>query len=119
MACEPPKHARCLCAPAKMEPPVTTTVQREKNACKVTFSPNIMQQAMIATNGILGDFVIRYDLQRDTGIGDVQVRLFLLLLGSSFESSLLLRLIDRFKTATLSTILRPKTSRWCPRTSCL
>lgn len=107
-----------------MEPPVTTTVQREKNACKVTFSPNIMQQAMIATNGILGDFVIRYDLQRDTGIGDVQVRLFLLLpllllLGSSFESSLLLRLIDRFKTATLSTILRPKTSRWCPRTSCL
>ncbi|XP_019753024.1 inter-alpha-trypsin inhibitor heavy chain H5 [Hippocampus comes] len=60
--------------PAKMEPPVTTTVQREKNACKVTFSPNIMQQAKIATNGILGDFVIRYDLQRDTGIGDVQVQ---------------------------------------------
>uniref|UniRef100_A0A3Q2Z133 Inter-alpha-trypsin inhibitor heavy chain 5 n=1 Tax=Hippocampus comes TaxID=109280 RepID=A0A3Q2Z133_HIPCM len=59
---------------AKMEPPVTTTVQREKNACKVTFSPNIMQQAKIATNGILGDFVIRYDLQRDTGIGDVQVQ---------------------------------------------
>uniref|UniRef100_A0A3Q2XTZ5 Inter-alpha-trypsin inhibitor heavy chain 5 n=1 Tax=Hippocampus comes TaxID=109280 RepID=A0A3Q2XTZ5_HIPCM len=54
--------------------PARPPVQREKNACKVTFSPNIMQQAKIATNGILGDFVIRYDLQRDTGIGDVQVQ---------------------------------------------
>lgn len=41
--------------------------------CRVTFSPNIVQQARIATNGLLGDFVIRYDVQRDMGIGDIQV----------------------------------------------
>uniref|UniRef100_A0A3B5LXZ3 Inter-alpha-trypsin inhibitor heavy chain 5 n=1 Tax=Xiphophorus couchianus TaxID=32473 RepID=A0A3B5LXZ3_9TELE len=39
----------------------------------VTFSPNIVQQAQISTSGVLGDFVIRYDVQRDTGIGDIQV----------------------------------------------
>uniref|UniRef100_H3D524 Inter-alpha-trypsin inhibitor heavy chain 5 n=1 Tax=Tetraodon nigroviridis TaxID=99883 RepID=H3D524_TETNG len=39
----------------------------------ITFSPNIVQQARIATNGLLGDFVVRYDVQRDMGIGDVQV----------------------------------------------
>ncbi|KAI3366596.1 hypothetical protein L3Q82_009284, partial [Scortum barcoo] len=59
--------------PAKPEPPVTTAVIREKNVCKVTFSPNIIQQAKITTNGLLGDFVIRYDVQRDMGIGDIQV----------------------------------------------
>lgn len=41
--------------------------------CRITFSPNIVQQARIATNGLLGDFVIRYDVQRDMGIGDIQV----------------------------------------------
>ncbi|KAM9845505.1 inter-alpha-trypsin inhibitor heavy chain H5 [Aulostomus maculatus] len=58
---------------AKSELPVATVIKNEKNLCKVTFSPNIMQQAKITTNGILGDFLIRYDVQRDMGIGDVQV----------------------------------------------
>lgn len=44
------------------------------NVCRITFSPNIVQQAKITTNGLLGDFVIRYDVQRDMGIGDIQVR---------------------------------------------
>lgn len=43
--------------------------------CRITFSPNIVQQAKISTSGLLGDFVIRYDVQRDMGIGDIQVRL--------------------------------------------
>ncbi|XP_049892239.1 inter-alpha-trypsin inhibitor heavy chain H5 [Epinephelus moara] len=59
--------------PAKPEPPVTTVLKIEKNVCRITFSPNIVQQAKITTNGILGDFVIRYDVQRDMGIGDIQV----------------------------------------------
>ncbi|KAM6896309.1 inter-alpha-trypsin inhibitor heavy chain H5 [Lycodopsis pacificus] len=59
--------------PAKPEPPVTTAVKIEKNVGRITFSPNIVQQAKITTNGILGDFVIRYDVQRDMGIGDIQV----------------------------------------------
>ncbi|XP_049616302.1 inter-alpha-trypsin inhibitor heavy chain H5 [Syngnathus scovelli] len=61
-------------AAAKTDPPVTTTVRREKNACKVTFSPNIIQQAKITTDGILGDFVVRYDVRRDTAVGDVRVQ---------------------------------------------
>ncbi|XP_020507281.3 inter-alpha-trypsin inhibitor heavy chain H5 [Labrus bergylta] len=62
-----------LKTPAKPEPPVTTMIKKEKNVCKITFSPNIVQQAKITTNGLLGEFVIRYDVQRDMGIGDIQV----------------------------------------------
>ncbi|KAM8882982.1 inter-alpha-trypsin inhibitor heavy chain H5 [Synchiropus picturatus] len=60
-------------AAAKPELPVTTVIKNEKNVCRITFSPNIVQQAKITTNGNLGDFVIRYDIQRDMGIGDIQV----------------------------------------------
>ncbi|XP_072233841.1 inter-alpha-trypsin inhibitor heavy chain H5 [Leuresthes tenuis] len=59
--------------PAKSELPITTVIKNEKNVWKITFSPNIVQQAKITTSGILGDFVIRYDVQRDMGIGDIQV----------------------------------------------
>ncbi|XP_026217406.1 inter-alpha-trypsin inhibitor heavy chain H5 [Anabas testudineus] len=59
--------------PAKLEPPITTVITNEKNVYKITFKPNIVQQAKITTNGNLGDFVIRYDVQRDMGIGDIQV----------------------------------------------
>ncbi|CAK6949950.1 inter-alpha-trypsin inhibitor heavy chain H5 [Scomber scombrus] len=59
--------------PAKLEPPVTTVVRNENNVCRITFSPTIIQQAKITTNGNLGDYVIRYDVQRDMGIGDIQV----------------------------------------------
>lgn len=58
---------------AKPELPITTSIKNDRNVWKVTFSPNIVQQAKISTSGILGDFVIRYDVQRDMGIGDVQV----------------------------------------------
>ncbi|CAN9508438.1 unnamed protein product [Ophioblennius macclurei] len=53
--------------------PVTTVIKNERNVCRITFSPNIVQQAKITTSGLLGDFVIRYDVQRDMGIGDIQV----------------------------------------------
>ncbi|XP_074554932.1 inter-alpha-trypsin inhibitor heavy chain H5 isoform X2 [Halichoeres trimaculatus] len=59
--------------PAKPEPPITTVIKKENNVCKITFSPNIVQQAKITTNGLLGDFVIHFDVQRDMGIGDIQV----------------------------------------------
>lgn len=58
---------------AKPEPPVTTVIKNEKNVCRITFSPNIVQQAKITTSGILGDFVVRYDVERELGIGDIQV----------------------------------------------
>lgn len=59
--------------PARPELPITTAIKNEKNVCRITFSPNIVQQAKITTSGLLGDFVIRYDVQRDMGIGDIQV----------------------------------------------
>ncbi|KAM4523776.1 inter-alpha-trypsin inhibitor heavy chain H5 [Fundulus diaphanus] len=58
---------------AKSEAPITTAIKNEKNVWKITFSPSIIQQAKISTTGLLGDFVIRYDVQRETGIGDIQV----------------------------------------------
>ncbi|XP_067110157.1 inter-alpha-trypsin inhibitor heavy chain H5 [Osmerus mordax] len=54
-------------------PPVTTAIKQNKNVCKITFNPNIVQQAQITTSGILGDFVVRYDVEREMGIGDIQV----------------------------------------------
>lgn len=66
-------HLRGLGVSGRPQLPVTTEIKKEKNMCRITFSPNIVQQARIATNGLLGDFVIRYDVQRDLGIGDIQV----------------------------------------------
>ncbi|KAG9345736.1 hypothetical protein JZ751_008880 [Albula glossodonta] len=57
----------------KPTPPVTTVIKQNKTYCKITFSPNIVQQARIATNGILGDFIVQYDVERELGIGDIQV----------------------------------------------
>ncbi|RXN00229.1 Inter-alpha-trypsin inhibitor heavy chain H5 [Acipenser ruthenus] len=59
---------------SKPEAPLSTVVNRTKTTCKVTFSPNIMQQARIARNGMLGDFVVRYDVERELGIGDIQTK---------------------------------------------
>lgn len=57
----------------KPDPPVTTVIKKEKNVCRITFSPSIVQQAKITTSGALGDFVVRYDVERELGIGDIQV----------------------------------------------
>ncbi|KAF6720698.1 Inter-alpha-trypsin inhibitor heavy chain H5 [Oryzias melastigma] len=60
-------------AAAKPELPITTEIKQQQNVWRITFSPNIVQQARISTSGVLGDFVIRYDVQRELGIGDIQV----------------------------------------------
>nr|XP_033814740.1 inter-alpha-trypsin inhibitor heavy chain H5 [Geotrypetes seraphini] len=57
----------------KLAPPPSTAINQTKNFAKVTFNPNIVQQAKIAQNGILGDFLIRYDVNRDQSVGDIQV----------------------------------------------
>lgn len=78
--------------------------------CRITFSPNIVQQARIATNGLLGDFVIRYDVQRDMGIGDIQVsiRVEAFTKGSGFPPhSRFLSSVSGFKRA-LCPLLRPQ-----------
>ncbi|KAK9400199.1 Inter-alpha-trypsin inhibitor heavy chain family member 5 [Crotalus adamanteus] len=54
-------------------PPPSTMVGQTKTLAKVTFSPNLVQQAKIARNGMLGDFTIRYDVNRELSVGEVQV----------------------------------------------
>ncbi|XP_019399291.1 PREDICTED: inter-alpha-trypsin inhibitor heavy chain H5 [Crocodylus porosus] len=54
-------------------PPPSTVVGQTKTLAKVTFTPNVVQQAKIARNGILGDFIIRYDVNRELSVGDVQI----------------------------------------------
>lgn len=70
-----PEPITALASPGGPQLPVTTVIKKEKNVCRITFSPNIVQQARIATDGVLGDFIVRYDVQRDMGIGDIQVSL--------------------------------------------
>ncbi|XP_035384489.1 inter-alpha-trypsin inhibitor heavy chain H5 isoform X2 [Electrophorus electricus] len=53
--------------------PVSTVVRQNETFCKISFTPNIVQQVKITNNGILGDFVVRYDVEREMGIGDIQV----------------------------------------------
>ncbi|XP_004480128.2 inter-alpha-trypsin inhibitor heavy chain H5 [Dasypus novemcinctus] len=54
-------------------PPPSTVINQNKTFAKVVFKPSVVQQAKIAQNGVLGDFIIRYDVTREQNIGDIQV----------------------------------------------
>ncbi|XP_013369205.1 PREDICTED: inter-alpha-trypsin inhibitor heavy chain H5 isoform X3 [Chinchilla lanigera] len=54
-------------------PPPSTVINQNETFAKVVFKPSVVQQAKIAQNGILGDFIIRYDVKREQRIGDIQV----------------------------------------------
>nr|XP_006130693.1 inter-alpha-trypsin inhibitor heavy chain H5 [Pelodiscus sinensis] len=56
-----------------ISPPPSTVIGQTKTLAKVTFSPTIVQQNQIARNGILGDFIVRYDVNRELSVGDVQI----------------------------------------------
>ncbi|KAI5099267.1 inter-alpha-trypsin inhibitor heavy chain H5 isoform X1 [Silurus meridionalis] len=53
--------------------PPSTVIRQNETFCKITFTPNIFQQVRISNNGMLGDFIVRYDVERELGIGDIQV----------------------------------------------
>ncbi|KAM5341087.1 inter-alpha-trypsin inhibitor heavy chain H5 [Glossophaga mutica] len=54
-------------------PPPSTLINQNETFAKIIFKPSVVQQARIAQNGILGDFIIRYDVNREQNIGDIQV----------------------------------------------
>ncbi|KAG9489883.1 hypothetical protein GDO78_005678 [Eleutherodactylus coqui] len=54
-------------------PPPSTVINQTENFARITFKPNVFQQAKITQNGILGDFVVRYDVRRELSVGDIQV----------------------------------------------
>ncbi|KAM4747168.1 inter-alpha-trypsin inhibitor heavy chain H5 [Rhinophrynus dorsalis] len=56
-----------------ISPPPSTIINQTDNFARITFNPNVVQQAKISQNGILGDLVIRYDVRRELSVGDLQV----------------------------------------------
>ncbi|XP_021526282.2 inter-alpha-trypsin inhibitor heavy chain H5 isoform X1 [Aotus nancymaae] len=54
-------------------PPPSTVINQNETFAHILFKPSVVQQAKIAQNGILGDFIIRYDVNREQSIGDIQV----------------------------------------------
>lgn len=65
--------AVCLWCTGDEGPPPSTIINHNETFAKVVFKPTVVQQAKIAQNGILGDFIIRYDVKREQNIGDIQV----------------------------------------------
>nr|DBA31404.1 TPA: hypothetical protein GDO54_007260 [Pyxicephalus adspersus] len=57
----------------EFSPPPSTVINQTENFARITFEPNVVQQARITQNGNLGDFVVRYDVKRELSIGDIQV----------------------------------------------
>eukprot|EP00079_Xenopus_tropicalis_P023247 XP_012815492.1 PREDICTED: inter-alpha-trypsin inhibitor heavy chain H5 [Xenopus tropicalis] len=56
-----------------ISPPPSTAINQTNNFARITFNPSVVHQAKLSQNGILGDFVIRYDVQRELSVGDLQV----------------------------------------------
>ncbi|XP_035162585.3 inter-alpha-trypsin inhibitor heavy chain H5 isoform X2 [Callithrix jacchus] len=54
-------------------PPPSTVINQNETFAHILFKPSVVQQAKIAQNGILGDFIIRYDVSREQSVGDIQV----------------------------------------------
>ncbi|XP_051856121.1 inter-alpha-trypsin inhibitor heavy chain H5 isoform X1 [Antechinus flavipes] len=54
-------------------PPPSTVINQNETFARIIFNPSIIQQAKIAQNGILGDFIIRYDVNREQRVGEIQV----------------------------------------------
>ncbi|XP_040824232.1 inter-alpha-trypsin inhibitor heavy chain H5 [Ochotona curzoniae] len=54
-------------------PPPSTLINQNETFAEIVFKPSVVQQARIAQNGVLGDFIIRYDVNREQSIGDIQV----------------------------------------------
>lgn len=81
-------YKSCILFTDDTGPPPSTVINQNETFAKVLFKPSVVQQAKIAQNGVLGDFIVRYDVNRAQSIGDVQVR------GSSllFPVSCLIRL---------------------------
>ncbi|GCC35020.1 inter-alpha-trypsin inhibitor heavy chain H5 [Chiloscyllium punctatum] len=55
-------------------PPPSTKINRTTTTAHIRFAPTINQQVVIAENGILGDFILRYDVNRELGVGDIQIQ---------------------------------------------
>ncbi|ELK16906.1 Inter-alpha-trypsin inhibitor heavy chain H5 [Pteropus alecto] len=71
--CEYQETRFCSVVPDDAGPPPSTVINQNETFAKVLFKPSVVQQAKIAQNGVLGDFIVRYDVNRAQSIGDIQV----------------------------------------------
>ncbi|XP_051890090.1 inter-alpha-trypsin inhibitor heavy chain H5 [Pristis pectinata] len=55
-------------------PPPSTKINRTRTLAHIKFAPTVRQQVGIAENGVLGDFILRYDVNRELGAGEIQVQ---------------------------------------------
>ncbi|XP_048465958.1 inter-alpha-trypsin inhibitor heavy chain H5 [Rhincodon typus] len=55
-------------------PPPSTKINQTRTTAHIKFAPTISQQVAIAENGVLGDFIMRYDVNRELGVGDIQIQ---------------------------------------------
>lgn len=54
--------------------PPSTQVERGTHCAWIVFSPTPEEQAAFSSLGIMGDFVVQYDVAMPDVAGDVQVR---------------------------------------------
>ncbi|XP_038667815.1 inter-alpha-trypsin inhibitor heavy chain H5 [Scyliorhinus canicula] len=55
-------------------PPPSTKISQTRTTAHIRFAPSITQQAAISETGVLGDFIMRYDVDRELGVGEIQVQ---------------------------------------------
>ncbi|XP_031800967.1 LOW QUALITY PROTEIN: inter-alpha-trypsin inhibitor heavy chain H6 [Sarcophilus harrisii] len=53
--------------------PASTRIEKEETCARITFTPAPSEQAAYSSRGIMGDFVIQYDVAMKDVIGDVQI----------------------------------------------
>ncbi|XP_074133719.1 inter-alpha-trypsin inhibitor heavy chain H6 [Sminthopsis crassicaudata] len=53
--------------------PTSTRIEKEETCARITFTPAPSEQAAYSSRGIMGDFVIQYDVAMKDVIGDVQI----------------------------------------------
>ncbi|XP_078092042.1 inter-alpha-trypsin inhibitor heavy chain H5 [Mustelus asterias] len=58
----------------KASPPPSTKINQTRTTAHIRFAPTILQQAGISETGVLGDFIMRYDVNRELGVGEIQVQ---------------------------------------------
>ncbi|XP_038604433.1 inter-alpha-trypsin inhibitor heavy chain H6 isoform X2 [Tachyglossus aculeatus] len=53
--------------------PPSTKVEKGENCARIIFTPTPQEQAAYSSSGIMGDFVVQYDVSMKDIIGDVQI----------------------------------------------
>lgn len=55
------------------EPPPATSIVRTATSAVVRFQPSVEQQLALAQDGVLGDFIVRYDVERAEEAGQLEI----------------------------------------------